>query len=93
VRAAAVEQEHVDFCGVLRVCGGEVVQKGLQAIAVRGGQFQDEARPALGFHCAKEPEALKELLKWTDGFYTAQGQPAAQHGVQAKTALVLCPQA
>jgi hypothetical protein len=57
------------------VGGGELAQERLQAVAVRGGQFQNKTRPALGFDRAKEPEALEALLEGADRFYARQSQP------------------
>jgi hypothetical protein len=83
----------MDFLWVLGVGGGELVQKDLQAIAVRGGQFQHKALAAVGRHGPAKPEVLKALLEGADRFDARQGEPPTLDGVEAKAAFILHPQA
>lgn len=73
--------------------GGELIKEDLQAVAVGGGQFQDEVLARVGLHGPTQPEALEGLLEGTPRLDPAQGQAAAGDGVQPKAALVLGPQA
>ena len=73
--------------------GGELIQKDLQALAVGGGHFQREVFARVGLDGPAEPEVLEALLEGADGLDARQGEPAALHGVEAKAALILRPQA
>jgi len=84
----------LDFVGLLRVGGGEPVEKDLQAIALSvAGNSKTKHSPVLGCTAPHSQKFSQACSKGADGLDAGQGQPTALDRLQAKAALVLRPQA